>query len=194
MSDQYRDRWSWDRVTYGTHCLNCLATCPYRVYTRDGKVAFEEPLAAFPQIQEGVPDFNPMACQKGTAWSVQLSTPDRLTHPLRRVGERGEGRWEEISWDEALDDIAEALVDAVDLEGPESVLFEETVEGGLLTQSAYLRFAGLLGAVTLMAALIGDLLLLPVCLVIFRPWERYIEKKQRDGTWKPVELGNPEAE
>ncbi|MCP4868311.1 MAG: MMPL family transporter [Proteobacteria bacterium] len=53
---------------------------------------------------------------------------------------------------------------------------------------------GLLGAVTLMAALIGDLLLLPVCLVIFRPWERYIEKKQRDGTWKPVELGNPEAE
>jgi len=120
-------------------------------------VAFEEPLAAFPQIQEGVPDFNPMACQKGTAWSVQLSTPDRLTHPLRRVGERGEGRWEEISWDEALDDIAEALVDAVDLEGPESVLFEETVEGGLLTQSAYLRFAGLLGAVTLDAnGLIND--------------------------------------
>ena len=33
-----------------------------------------------------------------------------------------------------------AIVDAVDLEGPESVLFEETVEGGLLTQSAYLRF------------------------------------------------------
>jgi len=48
---------------------------------------------------------------------------------------------------------------------------------------------GLLGAVTLLAALIGDLLLLPVCLVIFRPWERYIEKKQRDGTWVPVELG-----
>ena len=53
---------------------------------------------------------------------------------------------------------------------------------------------GLLGAVTLMAALIGDLLLLPVCLVIFRPWERFIEKKQRDGTWKPVELGKADPE
>jgi predicted RND superfamily exporter protein len=48
---------------------------------------------------------------------------------------------------------------------------------------------GLLGAVTLFAALLGDLLLLPVCLVIFRPWERFIEKKQREGTWEPVQLG-----
>jgi predicted RND superfamily exporter protein len=48
---------------------------------------------------------------------------------------------------------------------------------------------GLLGVVTLSAALLGDLLLLPVMLVVFRPWERFIEKKQREGTWKPVELG-----
>lgn len=47
---------------------------------------------------------------------------------------------------------------------------------------------GLLGVVTLSAALVGDLLLLPVMLVVFRPWERFIEKKQRDGTWKPVEF------
>jgi len=47
---------------------------------------------------------------------------------------------------------------------------------------------GLLGAITLSAALLGDLLLLPVCLVIFRPWERFIEKKQAAGTWEPVHL------
>jgi len=47
---------------------------------------------------------------------------------------------------------------------------------------------GLLGVVTLSAALLGDLLFLPVMLVVFRPWERLIEKKQREGTWKPVEL------
>jgi len=47
---------------------------------------------------------------------------------------------------------------------------------------------GLLGVVTLSAALIGDLLLLPVMLVVFRPWERFIEKKQREGTWEPVEV------
>lgn len=41
--DRYRQRWTWDRVTWGTHCLNCLATCPYRAYSRDGAVALEEP-------------------------------------------------------------------------------------------------------------------------------------------------------
>jgi DMSO reductase family type II enzyme molybdopterin subunit len=137
--------------------LNCLATCPYRVYTRDGEVQFEEPVGNFEQVEAGVPDMNPMSCQKGSAWSQQLNAPDRLRHPLRRVGERGSGEWEEISWDEALTETADAIIEAIDSEGPESVVFEETVEGGLLTQAAYLRFAGLIGAVTLDAnGLIND--------------------------------------
>ena len=156
-AERYRSRWRWDRVTFGTHCLNCLATCPYRVYASDGAVLFEEPAAIFGQVEPGVPDMNPMSCQKGSAWSQQLTSPDRLRHPLRRIGERGSGQWEEISWDEALTEVADALVEAVDSEGPESIVFEETVEGGLLTQAAYLRFAGLLGAVTLDAnGLIND--------------------------------------
>ena len=155
--DRYRKRWSWEKATFGTHCLNCLATCPYRVYSADGRVLFEEPAAVFDQVEAGVPDMNPMSCQKGSAWSVQLTAPDRLLHPLRRVGERGSGQWEEISWDEALGEAADAIVEAIDLEGPESVVFEETVEGGLLTQAPYLRFAGLIGAVTLDAnGLIND--------------------------------------
>ncbi|MDK1024303.1 MAG: molybdopterin-dependent oxidoreductase [Gammaproteobacteria bacterium] len=154
---QYHDRWTWDQVTFGTHCLNCLATCPYRVYVADGKVLFEEPAGLFEQIDPNVPDMNPMACQKGSAWSQQLDGPDRLKYPLRRAGERGEGKWERISWDEALTEVAAAIVAAIDMEGPESVVFEETVEGGLLTQAPYLRFAGLIGAVTLDAnGLIND--------------------------------------
>ncbi|MEJ2131081.1 MAG: molybdopterin-dependent oxidoreductase, partial [Gammaproteobacteria bacterium] len=155
--NSYRERWSWERVTFGTHCLNCLATCPYRVYAKDDQVLFEEPAGLFEQVDPAVPDMNPMACQKGSAWSRQLDGPDRLRRPLRRAGERGEGKWEEISWDEALDEVAEAIVEAIDSEGPDSVVFEETVEGGLLTQAPYLRFASLLGAVTLDAnGLIND--------------------------------------
>ncbi|MCC7366278.1 MAG: molybdopterin-dependent oxidoreductase [Dehalococcoidia bacterium] len=156
-ASRYRDRWTWERSTFATHCLNCLATCPYRVYSRDGQVLFEEPAAVFEQVQEGVPDLNPMACQKGSAWSVQLGSPDRLLYPMRRKGERGSGEWERISWDEALTEVADALIEAIDFEGPESIVFEETVEGGLLAQAAYLRFAGLLGATTLDAnGLIND--------------------------------------
>ncbi len=48
---------------------------------------------------------------------------DRLTKPLKRVGERGEGKWEEISWDEALDLIEEKLGKIREDFGPESVVF-----------------------------------------------------------------------
>ncbi|MBI5947312.1 MAG: molybdopterin-dependent oxidoreductase [Chloroflexi bacterium] len=155
--ERYRGRWSWDHATYGTHCLNCLSTCSYRVYAKDGAVVFEEPAGNYRTVEAGVPDMNPMSCQKGSAWSQQLTAPDRLLYPLRRAGERGEGKWERITWDEALTEVADALLDAIDYEGPESIVFEETVEGGLLAQAAYLRFAGLLGAVTLDAnGLIND--------------------------------------
>jgi len=48
-------------------------------------------------------------CPKGAASPELLYHPDRLTHPLRRKGSRGENRWERISWDEALDEMAERL-------------------------------------------------------------------------------------
>ncbi len=156
--DGYRRRWTWDRVTWGTHCLNCLAGCPYRVYTRDGEVAFEEQGAILDPVTGDVPDLNPLGCQKGGAWSVQLSSEDRVLRPLRRVGERGSGRWEEVSWDDALAEVADAVLDAIAEGGPESVVFEESVEGGLLAQAPFLRLAALLGAVTLDAnGLVNDL-------------------------------------
>jgi len=49
--------------------------------------------------------------------------PDRLTHPLKRVGARGEGKWQEISWDEAFNLIEERLGKIRDEFGPESVIF-----------------------------------------------------------------------
>jgi len=48
-------------------------------------------------------------CAKGHAGINILYDPDRILHPLRRVGKRGSGRWEKISWDEALEDIAQRM-------------------------------------------------------------------------------------
>lgn len=48
-------------------------------------------------------------CQKGCLAGRQPYDPKRLKKPLKRVGERGEGKWEEISWDQALDEIGEKL-------------------------------------------------------------------------------------
>ena len=116
----YRERWQWDSVAWGTHCVDCYpGKLPDRVYLRDGKVVREEQAGTFPTIVEGVPDNNPMGCQKGAAWSQTLYGQERVLHPLRRAGERGEGKWERVSWDEALTDIADRILDAIEESGPE---------------------------------------------------------------------------
>jgi DMSO reductase family type II enzyme molybdopterin subunit len=104
--------------------------CPFRVFVKDGRIAREEQAGTFPPIESGIPDMNPMGCQKGACWSHCHYSPDRVTHPLKRVGERGEGKFEEVSWDEALSDIADAMLDAIEDQGPESLISLLTPEVG----------------------------------------------------------------
>ena len=148
-ADAYRRRFAYDRVTWGSHCTNCIATCSYRVFAGEGKVRFEEQSGVFPQTEADVPDRNPMGCQKGAAWSAQIASGDRVLYPLRRSGPRGSGQWERISWDEADTLVADAVLDAVEESGPEAVLVDEGPEGGMLTIGGYMRFSNTLGCVSL---------------------------------------------
>jgi DMSO reductase family type II enzyme molybdopterin subunit len=127
--DRYRDKWKWDKVTWGSHSVDCYpGGCPWRVYVRDGKIVREEQGGALPVIQQGVPDMNPMGCQKGACWSYIHYAPERVTQPLKRVGERGEGKFEPVSWDQALTEIADDMLDAVQDQGPESIITLTTPE------------------------------------------------------------------
>jgi DMSO reductase family type II enzyme molybdopterin subunit len=130
-ADAYRKKWTWDKVTWGSHSVDCYpGGCPWRVYTKDGKIVREEQAASLPPIETGIPDMNPMGCQKGASWSHCHYSPDRVTQPLKRVGERGEGKFQPVSWDEALADIADAMIDAIKEQGAESVLTLLTPEPG----------------------------------------------------------------
>ena len=60
-------------------------------------------------------------CVKGKAAPEIVYHPDRLRHPLKRKGDRGSGRWQQISWDQALDEISERLGDIRLESGPETV-------------------------------------------------------------------------
>jgi DMSO reductase family type II enzyme molybdopterin subunit len=130
--DVYRKKWRWDKVTYGTHLVDCYpGSCSFRVYTKDGVVWREEQAAQYPQIEDGVPDMNPRGCQKGSCFSDVMYGPERLLYPLKRVGERGSGRWQRITWDQALTEVADAFLDTIRESGPESILFEfGSGEGG----------------------------------------------------------------
>ena len=62
------------------------------------------------------------ACLRCRAYRQRVYSPDRLQYPLKRVGERGEGKFERISWDEALDTIARQLIRIKEAYGPSAIL------------------------------------------------------------------------
>ena len=72
-----------------------------------------------------LPDPNPRGCQKGGCYSrLQLSST-RITHPLKRVGERGEGKWKRIGWEEAIDEIADKMIDIAATHGTEAIIVDD---------------------------------------------------------------------
>lgn len=83
-------------------------------------------------------------CIKGISSLEYLDNPQRLKHPLRRTGARGEGKWQQISWDEAFDEIASKLAGFKTKYGPESVAFMRGAAKGY--QETYTsRFANAYG-------------------------------------------------
>ncbi len=141
----YRKNWEWDSVHWGTHCVDCYpGDCPVRVYVKDGKVVREEQSGTLVTVEEGVPDFNPMGCQKGASWSQSLYGSDRVMYPMRRAGERGEGKWERVTWDEAFTDVATAMIDAIEEHGSDTIVQEGGPEGGAAMATS--RFFSTIGA------------------------------------------------
>jgi len=97
-----------------TICDRCHGTCGVLAYVKDGRVIKVEGDRDFPQ-NEG------FMCPKGLAVTQVLYHPDRIKYPMRRIGERGAGKWQRISWDEALDTTASRFKEVMDKWGPESV-------------------------------------------------------------------------
>lgn len=114
---------------------------------KDGKIVREETAGVIEPVEDGVPDMNPLLCQMGLARSRELDAPDRLRYPLRRAGERGEGKWERISWDEALEEAADAILDAIEEVGPEAIVMEMSPQIAASMPGA--RFMSTLGGTTL---------------------------------------------
>ncbi|MBI2060958.1 MAG: molybdopterin-dependent oxidoreductase [Nitrospirae bacterium] len=123
--DLYRTKWSWDKIVKGTHLrTDCIAACSWDLYVRDGVVIREEQNTIYPQTNPDTPDFNPRGCNKGACYSDLTYAPSRIKYPLKRVGERGSGRWKRISWDEALTEIADKLIDTCAKHGSDTVVYD----------------------------------------------------------------------
>lgn len=87
--------------------------CSLRIHVRNGKAVRLSPN----------PNFYIKPCLRGYSRIQGTYDPDRIKYPFKRVGERGEGKWERISWDEALTLVSENLAKVRDRYGAESVMF-----------------------------------------------------------------------
>lgn len=97
-----------------TVCRECGAGCGMMVQVENGRVIKLENDPRSPKAKDKL-------CWKTDASLERLYHPDRLLTPLKRTGERGEGKWREISWDEALDEIAGTFKDIKSRYGAEYV-------------------------------------------------------------------------
>lgn len=108
-----------DRVVR-TFCLECDDNCPVDVYV-EGDRAVRVEIAA--DADAG----SPRSCERVGAALERVYSPHRLLYPQKRVGERGAGRWQRISWDEALDTIASRMKEARQKHGAEAVALAKGV-------------------------------------------------------------------
>jgi anaerobic selenocysteine-containing dehydrogenase len=122
-----------------TTCGLCQAGCGLLIHLENGSIV---KLAGDPEspINKGV------ICSKAAESLSYCNDPSRLKYPLRRVGNRGSGRWERITWAEALNNIADEFNKFKGLFGPESLVFiHGSFKGGY--EGAYLsRFANVFGS------------------------------------------------
>ncbi|OGA46018.1 MAG: chlorate reductase subunit alpha [Betaproteobacteria bacterium RIFCSPLOWO2_12_FULL_62_58] len=154
--DLYRKEWTWDSVGFTTHSNGCVAGCAWRVYVKDGVPLRDEQVAEYPQLP-GIPDMNPRGCQKGAVYCSWVKQPDFLKYPLKRVGARGERKWKRITWDEALTEIADKIIDTTQKRGPGNIYMPKR-PFAVITNNAYTRLANLLGAIKPdVSSMTGDL-------------------------------------
>jgi anaerobic selenocysteine-containing dehydrogenase len=98
-------------------CLNCSTVCGIQGYVIDGKLV---KVGGNPED----PNNGKSLCAKGQSGPTVNDYPERLLFPLKRVGKRGEGKWQRITWDEAHGEIAKRIRKAMDDGHPEEVAIQ----------------------------------------------------------------------
>ena len=123
------------RIVWGACSVNCGSRCALRLHVRDDEVVYVE---TDNTGDDRYGDHQVRACLRGRSIRRRINHPDRLNYPMKRVGKRGEGKFERISWQEALDTLADRLKRVVAQYGNEAVYinYSSGIVGGNMTRSS----------------------------------------------------------
>ena len=84
-----------ETTTWGHCAINCPGRCSLKFHVQDDEVAWVE---TYTSKDAGFDEIQPRACLRGRTYRRWLANPDRINYPMKRVGKRGEGKFEQISW------------------------------------------------------------------------------------------------
>ena len=107
-----------ERTVWSMCSVNCGSRCALRLHVRDDEVIWAE---TDNTGQDRYGDHQVRACLRGRSIRQRMNHPARLNYPMKRVGKRGEGKFKRISWEEALDTLAQRLKHTVETYGNEAV-------------------------------------------------------------------------
>ena len=113
--------------------IDCPGRCPLELHLRDGELARVSANKAAP------------ACHRGLSMRAWANSPNRLMWPLRRVGPRGSAQFERVTWDEALDEIADRLARIRREHGNESIYLAYTTGQSCTTADPFERLMNCFG-------------------------------------------------
>ncbi|VFS58040.1 Dimethyl sulfoxide reductase DmsA precursor [Kluyvera cryocrescens] len=124
-----------ERITWSACTVNCGSRCPLRMHVVDGEIKYVETDNTGDDDYEGLHQVR--ACLRGRSMRRRVYNPDRLKYPMKRVGKRGEGKFERISWDEAFDLITDNMKRLIKDYGNESIYlnYGTGTLGGTMTRS-----------------------------------------------------------
>jgi anaerobic selenocysteine-containing dehydrogenase len=123
-------------------CIQCHNACRLAATVEEGRLISIEPDKDFPGTKSSYPITK--GCPRRRNVIEYFYHPGRLNYPLKRVGGRGENRWQEISWDDAFVEIGDRMKAIIDQHGPEAIA---TTSGtGRTHDEIRQRFFNLLGS------------------------------------------------
>jgi thiosulfate reductase/polysulfide reductase chain A len=123
-------------------CRWCHARCRVVVHTENGRLVKIEEDRTDPRVDTMLP--RTKGCLRLSGAKEYIYHPDRVKYPLKRIGDKGENRWEKITWEQALDEIAGKLEVVRGKYGPESLMITSGTSRTLFWPRV--RFANLFGS------------------------------------------------
>lgn len=130
------------------HCaINCPGRCSLKLHVVDDEIVRVETYA---NDTDDIDDIQPRACLRGRAYRAWVNHPDRINYPMKRVEgtKRGDGEYEQITWEEAIQIIADNWNDVLTNYGPEAVYVNYATGNSASTARPWNRLCNLLGGYT----------------------------------------------